>query len=88
MQQDRKAGKTTQIQHDTPESAPNLEQGSPKNPPQLEQSVPRPTGRPTAPAAGDARGDAQKQEQNREHLGVDEDHETPEMKKGHRGTFP
>lgn len=43
---------------------------------------------PSAPPAGDARGDPQKQRKNREHLRVDEDHATPDMKKGHRGTFP
>lgn len=56
--------------------------------PAREQDAPQSTERPSAPPAGDARGDAAKQQQNREHLGVDEDHETPDMKKGHRGTFP
>lgn len=41
-----------------------------------------------APAAGDARGDDEKLRQNREHLGVNEEHKTPEMQKGNRGTFP
>ena len=40
-------------------------------------------------AAGeDARNDPEKLRKNRRKLGVDEDHETPEMKEGHRGTFP
>ncbi len=36
----------------------------------------------------DARHDPEKLKRNRARLGVDEDHETPEMKKDHRGTFP
>jgi hypothetical protein len=40
------------------------------------------------PTAGDARNDERRLKKNREHLGVGEDHKTPEMKKGHRGTFP
>lgn len=40
------------------------------------------------PAAGDARGDDEKLRQNREHLGVNEEHKTPEMEKGKRGSFP
>lgn len=41
------------------------------------------------PAAGDARdNDPEKLKQNRDHLRVNEEHKTPEMDKGHRGTFP
>jgi hypothetical protein len=32
--------------------------------------------------------DAGKLRKNQERLGVDEKHKTPEMKKGHRGTYP
>jgi len=39
-------------------------------------------------AGEDARNDPDKLKENRRKLGVDEDHETPEMKKEHRGTFP
>lgn len=56
--------------------------------PESNPESPRHTGQPTPPPAGDARSDEGKQEQNRRHLGVDEDHQTPDMKKGHRGTFP
>lgn len=56
---------------------------------QTDAAHPYPTPAPTdKPAAGDARGDEEKLRQNREHLGVDDEHQTPEMKKGHRGTFP
>ncbi len=38
---------------------------------------------------GDARGrEAKKLPQNRDKLGVDEEHRTPEMKRDKRGTFP
>lgn len=43
-----------------------------------------PRGRPT----GDGRKDPGQQKRNQEHLGVGDDHRTPEMKKNHRGTFP
>jgi hypothetical protein len=36
----------------------------------------------------DARGQPDKQKENQRRLRVDSDHRTPEMKKGHRGTFP
>lgn len=50
---------------------------------------PNPAPAPTdIPPAGDAREDEEKLRQNREHLGVNEEHKTPEMEKGHRGTFP
>jgi hypothetical protein len=41
-----------------------------------------------ARSGGDARGSAEKQKENQKKLRVDSDHRTPEMKKGHRGTFP
>jgi poly(hydroxyalkanoate) depolymerase family esterase len=37
---------------------------------------------------GDARREPEKQKENQKRLGVGPDHKTPEMKKGHRGTFP
>lgn len=43
---------------------------------------------PARPPPGDARHDKEQQKRNRENLGVDEQHKTPEMEKGHRGTFP
>ena len=46
---------------------------------------------PGAKGAGrnaDARGDSGKLRDNQSQLGVDAEHKTPEMKKGHRGTFP
>lgn len=42
----------------------------------------------TEAQGSDARDDPEKQKENRERLGVDEDHHTPDMKSGHRGTFP
>jgi hypothetical protein len=58
-----------------------------------------PAGRRTQPGAQDAGSerkavdesgnvDAEKLRRNQERLRVDEKHKTPEMKKGHRGTFP
>lgn len=41
-----------------------------------------------ARSGGDARGQPEKQKENQRRLRVDSDHRTPEMKKGHRGTFP
>lgn len=41
-----------------------------------------------ARSGGDARGQPEKQKENQKRLRVDSDHKTPEMKKGHRGTFP
>jgi hypothetical protein len=48
----------------------------------------------TSPAArgakqgGDARRNPAALKENQERLRVGPDHKTPEMKKGHRGTFP
>lgn len=39
-------------------------------------------------APGNAEGDAGKLKQNREQLDVNDEHKTPSMEKGHRGTFP
>lgn len=39
-------------------------------------------------AGQDARGKPEKQRENRKDLGVNEEHETEEMQKGHRRTFP
>lgn len=57
---------------------------------ETDASRPNPAPAPTGtPAAGDARdNDPEKLKQNRDHLRVNEDHKTPEMEKGHRGTFP
>ncbi|MBS1189774.1 MAG: hypothetical protein H6R10_1566 [Rhodocyclaceae bacterium] len=56
---------------------------------QIDPARPNPSPAPTAtPPAGDAREGADKLKQNRDHLGVDDEHKTPGMKKGHRGTFP
>jgi len=41
-----------------------------------------------ARSGADARGQPEKQKENQRRLRVDSDHRTPEMKKGHRGTFP
>jgi hypothetical protein len=41
-----------------------------------------------ARSGGDARGQPERQKENQRRLRVDADHRTPEMKKGHRGTFP
>jgi hypothetical protein len=41
-----------------------------------------------AKRGADARGEPEKQKENQQRLGVGPDHRTPEMKKGHRGTFP
>jgi hypothetical protein len=37
---------------------------------------------------GDARREPERQKENQKRLRVGPDHKTPEMKKGHRGTFP
>lgn len=42
----------------------------------------------TEAQGSDARDDPEKRKENRERLGVDEEHKTPDMKEGHRGTFP
>jgi hypothetical protein len=39
-------------------------------------------------SGADARGQPDKQKENQRRLRVDSEHKTPEMKKGHRGTFP
>lgn len=54
----------------------------------IDPDAPPPNAPTDQPPAGDARHDEQKRKQNREHLRVNEDHKTPEMEKGHRGTFP
>jgi len=57
---------------------------------QTDPARPNPAPAPTSqPAAGDARdNDPEKLKQNRDHLRVNDEHKTPEMEKGHRGTFP
>lgn len=39
-------------------------------------------------AYDDARKQPEKQQQNREHMGVNDEHKTDTMEQGHRGTFP
>ena len=56
-------------------------------------NAPTPEDRSSKTARGtrsgaDARGQPEKQKENQRRLRVDSDHKTPEMKKGHRGTFP
>src|SRR6185503_5559864 len=41
-----------------------------------------------ARGGADARREPERQKENQKRLGVGPDHKTPEMKKGHRGTFP
>lgn len=43
---------------------------------------------PQTPTGDDARKDPEKLKENRDKLGVGEDHQTPDMKKHRRGTFP
>lgn len=45
-------------------------------------------GGPEAPTGEDARKDPGKIKENREKLGVGDDHKTSDMKKHHRGSFP
>ena len=59
----------------------------------MPQEPTRPTERSSAGARGvrrgtDARRNPEKQKDNQRRLNVGEDHRTPDMKKGRRGTFP
>lgn len=45
-------------------------------------------GVPGTPTGDDARDDPEKIKENREKLGVGDDHKTSDMQKHHRGTFP
>lgn len=56
--------------------------------PRLENDVSVVPEPPTHTPPSDARHDPKKQKENRDNLGVDDEHKTPEMEKGHRGTFP
>lgn len=40
------------------------------------------------PNGDDARKQPEKQQQNREHMGVNDEHKTDTMEQGRRGTFP
>lgn len=40
------------------------------------------------PEGEDARGEPEEQQENRERIGVDEEHKTDKMRKERRGTFP
>lgn len=62
---------------DSPDETPPIEAA---------KDSPIPTERPAGVDARD--GDPQKLAQNRDKLGVDDDHLTPDMKEGHRGTYP
>jgi hypothetical protein len=57
----------------------------PKPPPDAGRTSPGARG---AKHGSDARGRPEKQKENQQRLGVAPDHKTPQMKKGHRGTFP
>lgn len=48
----------------------------------------RPRNQPASEEPGKSRVNEQKIKENRDRLGVNEEHKTPEMEKGHRGTFP
>lgn len=73
----------------TPNKPTNVPTSADDERDQTDPSRPNPAPAPTStPAAGDARDDPAKLKQNREHLRVNEEHKTPEMDKGHRGTFP
>ena len=62
------------------------EKPSPQQPPAREERTSRAAR--GARSGADARGQPEKQKENQRRLGVDSEHRTPEMKKGHRGTFP
>lgn len=47
-----------------------------------------PANAPDRPPPVDARDDEEKRRENRENLGVDEEHKTPDMQEHGRGTFP
>lgn len=74
------------------QSSGKSSRGEGDGPAEQEGELPDNTVRPATPSdtppAGDARHDQEKLRQNREHLRVNEEHKTPEMEKGHRGTFP
>jgi hypothetical protein len=48
------------------------------------------TARPAQNTRGSAKktGQQESEQENRQKLGVESDHRTPAMRKGHRGTFP
>ena len=52
------------------------------------EKAPTPAPGAEGPPPGDARHDKEKLKKNREDLRVNDEHKTPEMEKGHRGTFP
>lgn len=56
--------------------------------PTLKSVPPKPAGQSPAKNAQDAKDPGGQQEQNRQNLGVEDDHRTEDMKKGKRGTFP
>lgn len=59
----------------------------PQQPPQDREARSSKTAR-GARSGADARSQPEKQKENQRRLRVDADHRTPEMKKGHRGSFP
>lgn len=48
----------------------------------------RPRNQPASGEPGKSRVDDRKIKENRDRLGVNDEHKTPEMEKGRRGTFP
>lgn len=63
----------------------------PSNGPQTVDNHPPRKLQPGARGIGrrpDARTNPEKLRENQQSLGVGPDHKTPDMKKGHRGTFP
>ena len=60
----------------------------PANPKQSPKPERTSQGARGARSGADARHEPNKQKENQKRLGVGEDHRTPEMRKGHRGTYP
>lgn len=55
---------------------------------EVDLSEDNPANVPDQPPPVDARDDQEKLRENRQNLGVDDEHKTREMKEGGRGTFP
>lgn len=66
-----------------PEKSSHTKRDTPKGKDEVANST-------TAPATTgvDARDQPEKLKRNRDQLGVDEEHKTPDMSERHRGTFP
>lgn len=76
------------VEPDQPDLPAPDEPEQPDMPGPDEPEQPPPPIKAKARAGGDARKNPDKQKENRQKLGVDEDHLTPDMKKHHRGTYP